>query len=88
MLQDSRCSELSIDRVSLLCGATASEAALGPPLPIELEVLLLLWRNTNTQLRTGSAALGRLVPVMVEEEVEEEEVEVVGALVLTGTETG
>jgi len=44
-----------------------------------------------SELRTDSAALGRLVPVMVEEEeevLEEEEAEVVGALVLTGTETG
>ncbi len=43
MLQDSPCSdaELCVDRLSLLCTATASEA-LGPPLLIELDVLLLL----------------------------------------------
>lgn len=32
--------ELSVDRLSLLCEATASDA-LDPPLPIELDVLLL-----------------------------------------------
>lgn len=47
MLKDSPCSdtELCINRLSLLCTAAASDA-LGPPLPIELDVLLLLWRKT------------------------------------------
>lgn len=49
MTKDSRCSdtELSANRVSLLWMATASDA-LGPPLPIELDVLLLLWRKIET----------------------------------------
>lgn len=55
-LQDSPCSvaELCVDTLSLLCTATGSDA-LGPPLLIELDVLLLLWRKIKQHLSPSHA---------------------------------
>lgn len=65
-LPDSPCSD---NEPSLLCTATASDA-LGPPLPIELDVLLLLRRKKTKQQLRCLTLVFKLFPHLLEQQLQ------------------